>query len=209
VIFDKHVFPFVNLPSSQKPPVMESSLLPADQFMDIAYAPSLLVNHGAGIGRGTQLEILTPEDAAPSKNSGSSLHVDHAPLHGSLSESVLLHGSFPMAAPCLPPPGSASPRAAVSEVEEPVTPTASSTGSASPTASLSVPGIASPSLHVEWTLPGSPHRLLSSAPTSFESISRATPDAASPTPSRSSSTSPESASPVQPTPPVQLGPVTR
>jgi hypothetical protein len=101
VIFDEHVFPFVNLPSSHKPPVMESSLLLADQFMDIAYAPSLLVNHGAGTGRGTQLEILTPEDAAPSENFGSPLHVDHAPLHGLPSGSVPLHGLFPMAASCL------------------------------------------------------------------------------------------------------------
>jgi histone deacetylase 1/2 len=48
VIFDEHVFPFANSPTPHNPPVTESSLLSADQFMDTAYTPSLFVNHGAG-----------------------------------------------------------------------------------------------------------------------------------------------------------------
>jgi hypothetical protein len=78
VIFDEHVFPFANLPSSHKPPIMESSLLSANQFMDIAYAPSLLANHGAGTGCGTRLELLMPETATSPEESSSPCHVDHA-----------------------------------------------------------------------------------------------------------------------------------
>jgi histone deacetylase 1/2 len=63
VIFDEHVFPFSTMPTSHTlPPVTESSLLSADQFMDTAYAPSLLANHGAGVGRAARLEILDPVD---------------------------------------------------------------------------------------------------------------------------------------------------
>jgi hypothetical protein len=51
IIFDEHVFPFVNMPNSHTlPPVSEYSLLSADQFMDVAHAAPLLVDHGAGTG---------------------------------------------------------------------------------------------------------------------------------------------------------------
>jgi hypothetical protein len=106
VIFDEHVFPFANLPTSNTLPVMESSLLSADQFMDTAYAPSLLANHGAGVGRGARLELLTPE--APT---APLVHVD--PMHGVASGPVPMHGSAtyeprtspPGVAPRAPPPG--------------------------------------------------------------------------------------------------------
>jgi hypothetical protein len=59
------------------PPISESSLLSADHFMDVANASPLLANHGAGIERGSRLEVLTPP-SVPS-------YVDHQRIH--------LHGS--------------------------------------------------------------------------------------------------------------------
>jgi hypothetical protein len=103
VIFDEHIFPFANLPTSNTLPVTESSLLLADQFMDTAYAPSLLANHGAGVGRGARLELLTPE-----ASTAPPVHVD--PVHGVASGPMPMHGSatyeprtsLPGVAPCAP-----------------------------------------------------------------------------------------------------------
>jgi hypothetical protein len=130
---------------------MESFLLSADQFMDTAYAPSFLANHGAGVGRGDRLELLTPEahDAPP-------VHVDH--MYGVASGPVPLHG-FPAPPPGVAPPslqlhGAAShpvplhgtplraPRPASSAAPpEPATPTPLSgdTALGTPTASISTP----------------------------------------------------------------------
>jgi hypothetical protein len=94
VVFDEHVYPFANLPGLYHPPVMESSLLSPDKFMDAAYAPSLLANHGAGTSHRARLELLTPE-AAPLHEHGGD-HVDRPtvspPLHG-------VHGSSSGARP--------------------------------------------------------------------------------------------------------------
>jgi hypothetical protein len=57
---------------------MESSLLSADQLMDIAYASYLLANHGAGTGRGARLDLLTPE--ASTSGSGGDAYVDRPAL---------------------------------------------------------------------------------------------------------------------------------
>ena len=60
VVFDENVFPFRALPTNpttSTPPVPVSTPTP-DQFVDVAYAPSLLPNHAAGIGRGARLELL-------------------------------------------------------------------------------------------------------------------------------------------------------
>jgi hypothetical protein len=78
VVFDEIVFPFSNLPSSESPSTNSSVPVSLDQFEDYAYAPLLLPNHGAGIGRGARLELLdepaplspqTPTVAARSQNS--------------------------------------------------------------------------------------------------------------------------------------------
>jgi hypothetical protein len=78
VVLDEYVYPFANLPVSHSPLVTESSLLSANQFMDIAYASSLLANHGAGTGCGAHLELLTPK-AEPS-GSGDDAYVDRPVL---------------------------------------------------------------------------------------------------------------------------------
>jgi hypothetical protein len=64
------------MPNSHNlPPVSESSLLSADHLMDVAHSMPLLADHGAGIGRGSRLEVLAP--------SSSPFYVDHGrPLHG-------------------------------------------------------------------------------------------------------------------------------
>jgi hypothetical protein len=136
VIFDEHIFPFANLPTSNTLPVTESSLLLADQFMDTAYAPSLLANHGAGVGRGACLELLTPE--APT---APSVHVDL--VHGVALGPVPMHGSAmyeprtspPGVAPRAPPPGVA-PRASPPGIAQRAPP----------------PGVAPPSLQLQGRL---------------------------------------------------------
>jgi hypothetical protein len=40
-------------------------LLNPDQFVDAAYTPSLLGNHGTGSGRGARLELLDEEPTTP------------------------------------------------------------------------------------------------------------------------------------------------
>jgi histone deacetylase 1/2 len=69
VVFDETVFPFSSLP----PPLDTTTtslhsfpVLPA-QFVDAAYSPALLPNHGAGTGRGARLELLDdlPEPGVP------------------------------------------------------------------------------------------------------------------------------------------------
>jgi hypothetical protein len=72
---------------------MESSLLSANQFVDIAYAPYLLANHGAGTGRGARLELLTSE-ASPS-GSGGDAYVDR-PALPPVMHGVHASGATPM-----------------------------------------------------------------------------------------------------------------
>jgi hypothetical protein len=91
VVFDKNMFPFSHTSFVPENTPLASS---PDQFVDVAHAPSLLPNHGVGIGRGAHLELL--EDVAPSADHAASGadHVDHPAMHG------LLHGSS--LAPVLP-----------------------------------------------------------------------------------------------------------
>jgi hypothetical protein len=199
VIFDEHIFSFANLPTSNTLPVTESSLLSADQFMDTTYAPSLLANHGAGVGRGARLELLTPE--APS---APSVHVDH--VHGVASGPVLMHGSAtseprtspPSVAPHAPPPG--------------VAPCASSPGIAQ---RAPLPGVAQPSLQLQGVASDPPEP--SSAPPSPEPTTPMASGSAPESPRFDASPSlspspivqsPPTSSPA-PAPPVYTVPVTR
>jgi hypothetical protein len=72
VVFDENVFPF--LPSTFVPVHTPHASSPTsiDQFTDIAHAPVLLSNHGAGTGRGAHLELLE-EPSSPAAD-----HVDQA-----------------------------------------------------------------------------------------------------------------------------------
>ena len=66
VVFDETVFPFSTFTSSTDTPVTELHsfpVLPA-QFVDAAYSPLFLPNHGAGTGRGARLELLEDDHAA-------------------------------------------------------------------------------------------------------------------------------------------------
>jgi hypothetical protein len=188
VVFDEHVFPFANLPGSHHLPVTESSLLTADQFMDTAYALSLLSNHGAGTGHGAHLELLTPE----AKHSPEVDHVDRrvplALMHGSALGFVPMHGVADLAslvqlapvgsAPAPPPAGLALPdsRPAPADATEP----------SSQTSSLPAPGF--------------------NPPSASGSVSSETP--ATSTPSNSPSGSSPTSSPSQTPPPVYTGLVT-
>jgi hypothetical protein len=66
VVFDETVFPFSQPSSSSTPPTHPHSSLSSDQFVDAAYTPMLLANHGAGQGRGARLELLDEQPATPS-----------------------------------------------------------------------------------------------------------------------------------------------
>jgi hypothetical protein len=72
VVFDENLFPFSALPSSTSPSLSSSLPTSLDQFEDIAHAPVLLPNHGAGIGRGARLEVLS-ESPSSSEDTSSSL----------------------------------------------------------------------------------------------------------------------------------------
>jgi hypothetical protein len=65
-----------------------------DQFVDAAYTPSLLPNHGVGVGRGARFELLDDEDPVDvtRDNIDHGDHVDH--MHGA--------GHAPKAGPPLP-----------------------------------------------------------------------------------------------------------
>ena len=57
VVFDENLYPFSNFSASQNPSNSSSLSLPSsNQFVDAAYSPLLLPNHGADTGRGAQLE---------------------------------------------------------------------------------------------------------------------------------------------------------
>jgi hypothetical protein len=96
VVFDETVFPFAHLPQNSTIPSTVTTPLIPDQFVNAAYTPSLLPNHGAGVGRGGRLELLDDEDpvdvARDHVDHGD--HVDH--MHGAVHA--------PEAGP--PPPGS-------------------------------------------------------------------------------------------------------
>ena len=81
-MFDENVFPFSQISSPSTPPISETSLLRSDQFVDAAYTPVLLADHGAGTGRGARLELLVAESSTPPPR----VDVDHVdrqlPLHG-------------------------------------------------------------------------------------------------------------------------------
>jgi hypothetical protein len=68
VVFDEIVFPFSHASSVPLHAPHAPYPVSIDQFADIAHAPVLLSNHGAGIGCETWIEIL--EDTTPS-------HADH------------------------------------------------------------------------------------------------------------------------------------
>jgi histone deacetylase 1/2 len=69
VVFDENVFPFSSSASTPVDAPSASSPVSIDQFVDAAYSPLLLPNHGAGIGRGARLEHL--EDDAPVHSSAT------------------------------------------------------------------------------------------------------------------------------------------
>jgi hypothetical protein len=73
VVFDETVFPFVHLPQNSTIPYTVTTPLTPDQFVDAAYTPSLLPNHGAGVGRGACLELLDDDDPVDVAHD----HVDH------------------------------------------------------------------------------------------------------------------------------------
>jgi hypothetical protein len=58
VVFDETVFPFSQNSSDTTLPSSSFSPLHSDPFVDVAYTPLLLANHGAGQGRGARLELL-------------------------------------------------------------------------------------------------------------------------------------------------------
>lgn len=60
VVFDETVFPFSTLtpPTDTTTTSLHSFPVLPDQFVDAAYSPLLLPNHGAGTGRGARLELL-------------------------------------------------------------------------------------------------------------------------------------------------------
>jgi histone deacetylase 1/2 len=70
VVFDENVFPFSPSTSVPVHKPHASSPTSIDQFADIAHAPVLLSNHGAGTGRGARLELLE-EPSSPAAD-----HVD-------------------------------------------------------------------------------------------------------------------------------------
>jgi hypothetical protein len=68
---------------------LHSTPLASDQFVDAAYTPILLPNHGAGTGRGARLELLDEPSEQP------------APVLPS-------HAASPVASPRLPSSEAAS-----------------------------------------------------------------------------------------------------
>ena len=67
VVFDEIVFPFSTLPppTNTDTTSLHSFLVLPDQFVDAAYSPMLLPNHGAGTGRGARLELLDDVTVLP------------------------------------------------------------------------------------------------------------------------------------------------
>jgi hypothetical protein len=65
-MFDITVFPFSHTSvSPTTPSSTDNLLLHSDQFVDAAYTPILLANHGAGSGRDARLELLDEEPSSP------------------------------------------------------------------------------------------------------------------------------------------------
>ena len=114
VIFDENAFPFSSLPSQDSPTSSNSSSVLLDQFEDCAHSPLLLHNHGAGIGKGARLEILTD---APTTGNSSHVHADLADdrmhdQHVSHDDTDRMHLHGSSASPHMHVPGSpTSPRA--------------------------------------------------------------------------------------------------
>ena len=77
IVFDETVFPFSHLSQNSTIPSTFTTPPTPDQFVDAAYTPSLLPNHGgAGVGRGARLELLDADNPADAVHD----HVDH--MHG-------------------------------------------------------------------------------------------------------------------------------
>ena len=77
VVFDENLFPFaVSLSPTPITTPSHSSPISPDQFVDAAYSPVLLPNHGAGIGRGARLQLLDDFPEAASQDVASH-DVDH------------------------------------------------------------------------------------------------------------------------------------
>jgi hypothetical protein len=55
-VFDEFIFPYSQIPSDSTLPSTSTLPLYSDQFVDAAYTPALLANHGAG--RRAHLELL-------------------------------------------------------------------------------------------------------------------------------------------------------
>jgi histone deacetylase 1/2 len=132
VVFDENVFPFSQLPSVTTPPSSSTSHLLSDQFVDAAYTPSLLPNHGAGLGRGARLELLTDEQDAS--------HADTAAAH---TRSVDLHGSHTHGAdpePATPSRSTGSFTGLLPSTCSPVSATSTTEAAGSPASTAQVPG---------------------------------------------------------------------
>ena len=88
VVFNELVFSFSNLPPTASPSISSNFPFSLDQFEDYAYAPSLLPNHGAGIGRGAHLELLDQNSSPASSHvdsAGSMRYDDRMQLHAPAS----------------------------------------------------------------------------------------------------------------------------
>ena len=76
VVFDESLFPFASpITAATPPPSTTTSPILPGQFVDVAYSPVLLPNHGAGIGRGARMELL--DCPVSSSVAPASIHVDH------------------------------------------------------------------------------------------------------------------------------------
>jgi hypothetical protein len=85
-MFDETVFPFSHTSvSPTTPSSTDNLLLHSDHFVDAAYTPILLANHGAGLGCGARLELLDEDPSSPPVDQCTShadvdLHAPHADM---------------------------------------------------------------------------------------------------------------------------------
>jgi hypothetical protein len=137
-VFDETVFPFAHTGVPSTTPSSHDTPLRSDQFVDAAYTPLLLANHGAGSGHGARLELLDEEPTTPRADRDASLHVDlHAHAESDRTGAASSHGLASPPAPgsvgrspeAASSPGSASSTSAMDTAPSPPPPTA---GTSSP-----------------------------------------------------------------------------
>jgi hypothetical protein len=86
VVFDETVFPFTQTSSNSTLPSSSTSPLNPGQFVDAAYTPLLLANHGAG--RGARLELLDdqPGDSSTDYEADANhITISDVNVHGTAS----------------------------------------------------------------------------------------------------------------------------